>query len=227
MGGPVSSPFGLRAAPAPPSPLTRPSAERVHNGRRGGVEVRQGQGRARRPQRSAGAAATSTDRVRTRAKRSLTLTGLLAASGEGAGTRAKPARPAREPPGGEGGVSRGAAPLWARPEAAQSSKTKKLHRACPVADLSSARFSGEAETTKRALVRIGRETGRMAAAIERGSSRRKWARDFLISRRQAHAGNASCRLWASVKNDLKNKNYFDEIISKTAMKSDCLTAEKS
>ena len=134
MGGPVSSPFGLRAAPAPPSPLTRPSAERGAQRQTWGVEVRQGQGRARRPQRSAGAAATSTERVRTRAKRSLTLTGLLAASGEGAGTRAKPARPAREPPGGEGGVSRGAAPLWARPKAAQSSKTKKLHRACPVAD---------------------------------------------------------------------------------------------
>ena len=133
MGGPVSSPFGLRAAPAPPSPLTRPSAERGAQRQTWGVEVRQGQGRARRPQRSAGAAATSTERARTRAERPLTLTGLLAASVRGQGQGRSPPDLPASLPAARAGVQRGGA-LWARPKAAQSSKTKKLHRACPVAD---------------------------------------------------------------------------------------------
>ena len=180
-GGPCPRPSGCGPR-QPPSPLTRPSAERVHNGRRGGG----GPAGSRTRPEAAAERRSGSDEHRTGEDASEAVLDadepqpLVRGQGQG---RSPPDLPASLRRRGRG-VQRGSAPLGKAGGRAVF-KTKKLHRACPVADLSSARFSGEAETTKRALVRIGRETGRMAAAIERGSSRRKWARDFLISRRQA------------------------------------------
>ena len=178
MGGPVSSPFGLRAAPAPPSPLTRPSAERGAQRQTWGVEVRQGQGRARRPQRSAGAAATSTERARTRAERPLTLTGLLAASVRGQGQGRSPPDLPASLPAARAGCPEGRRPFGQGRRPRSLPKPKNFTGPARWLILSSARFSGEAEeTTKRASIKRGShgQPGRVCISAP-----------FGISNRQAH-----------------------------------------